>query len=138
MATSNEHQEDASMISFNHYAYGAVVDWMYRNVGGIKPLSPGYRQASISPRPVSGLTYCRSQIHTRFGSLESAWNIASHGDLVIRITVPFGVTSVLDLPVTDTSRVTVNGAVSTQGASIGHGTHTVVVTQPSIVDVERY
>ena len=40
------------MLSFNHYAYGAVVDWMYRHVAGIAPAAPGYR--SLPVRTASG------------------------------------------------------------------------------------
>ena len=40
------------MLSFNHYAYGAVVDWIYRHVAGIAPAAPGYR--SLPDRTPSG------------------------------------------------------------------------------------
>ena len=39
------------MTSFNHYALGAVADWMHRTIGGIAPLEPGYERVLIAPRP---------------------------------------------------------------------------------------
>ncbi len=42
------------MNSFNHYAYGAVADWMHQNIGGIRIEEPGYRSSIIEPRPAAG------------------------------------------------------------------------------------
>ncbi len=46
------------MTSFNHYALGAVADWLHRTVGGLAPAQPGYRQIAVRPRPGGGLTRC--------------------------------------------------------------------------------
>src|SRR2546425_12902058 len=48
--------ENPEMNSFNHYAFGAVGDWMYQNIGGISldPAAPGYRRSRIAPRPGGG------------------------------------------------------------------------------------
>ena len=45
------------MLSFNHYAYGAVVDWVYRTLAGLAPDpdAPGYRHVVLAPRPVAGI-----------------------------------------------------------------------------------
>ena len=43
------------MTSFNHYALGAVADWMHRVVGGIAPAAPGYARVRIAPQPGGGL-----------------------------------------------------------------------------------
>ena len=45
------------MTSFNHYALGAVADWMHRTIGGIAPAEPGYAKVLVAPRPGGGLTW---------------------------------------------------------------------------------
>ena len=46
---------DVGMNSFNHYAYGAVGDWMYRTMAGVSALEPGYRKMLIAPEPGDGI-----------------------------------------------------------------------------------
>ena len=137
MATANDNQEDQSMISFNHYAYGAVVDWMYRNIGGIAPDTPGYHNARIAPRPAQGLTYCQTAIETRFGAVVVDWEIVESGKLVISASVPFGVQAKLDLPVASDSTVTVNGRRVGSDHSLEYGSYRIAVTNPHIVALER-
>src|SRR5207244_9267068 len=69
--------EDPGMNSFNHYAFGAVGDWMYRNIGGIDVDSagPGYRRSRIAPRPGAGLTSASASLGTGYGPLSSAWRL---------------------------------------------------------------
>ena len=43
------------MNSFNHYAYGAVGEWMYRTMAGVSALEPGYRKVLIAPEPGDGV-----------------------------------------------------------------------------------
>src|SRR5213594_4674615 len=68
--------EDPGMNSFNHYAFGAVGDWMYQNIGGIglDPAEPGYRRSRIAPRRGAGLTSASASLDTPYGTLKSAWN----------------------------------------------------------------
>ena len=58
--------QSSGMNSFNHYAYGAVGDWMYQTVAGLDtdPESPGYRHLRIQPRPGGGLTAARAALET--------------------------------------------------------------------------
>jgi alpha-L-rhamnosidase len=53
------------MTSFNHYALGAVADWIHRVVGGIAPLEPGYSRVLIAPQPGGGIRWARSSLDTR-------------------------------------------------------------------------
>src|SRR5690606_26450915 len=61
--------EGGSMLSFNHYAYGAMIDWVYRNVAGLAPdpEEPGYRRVIVAPRPAEGLTWAKAAIETSLG-----------------------------------------------------------------------
>ena len=67
------------MTSFNHYALGAVADWMHRTVGGIAPLEPGYAAVLVAPRPGGGLTWAAPAWTRRTGGSTSrgSWPTAS-------------------------------------------------------------
>lgn len=61
------------MTSFNHYALGAVADWMHRTIGGITPLAPGYSAVRIDPYPGGGLTWAQASIDTPHGPVGVSW-----------------------------------------------------------------
>lgn len=136
MDTATESQEDASMISYNHYAYGAVIDWVYRNVAGLSPVlhEPAYRKVIVAPKPAEGFAFAEATIETRFGLLAIRWDIQPSGDLSIRLEVPFGATAILDLPLSKVSKVSVDGTASRNGAELTHGSHLIVVTNPEVVE----
>jgi alpha-L-rhamnosidase len=85
------------MTSFNHYALGAVADWMHRVIGGIAPLEPGYSRVLIAPRPGGGLTWARAGLDTAHGRIEVSWRLVD-GEPSVDVTLPAGVTGVLSLP----------------------------------------
>ncbi|MCX6042560.1 MAG: hypothetical protein NTV69_15675, partial [Caldilinea sp.] len=60
------------MNSFNHYAYGAVGEWMYSVIGGIRPMAPGFKKILFAPEPGGGLTEATTSLHTPHG-LASCW-----------------------------------------------------------------
>lgn len=61
------------MNSFNHYAYGSVIDWLYEKACGIQPLEPGFRKIRIAPMPTKHLDYLEAAIDTRQGRVSSKW-----------------------------------------------------------------
>ena len=65
------------MLSFNHYAYGAVVDWIYRTVAGLAPdiASPGYRRVIMAPRPDDSITFCNASLDAPQGPVSTAWRV---------------------------------------------------------------
>ena len=82
------------MNSYNHYAYGAVADWMYGVAAGINTSEekPGYEHIILKPMPSRQLSYVKASVDTRRGTVKSAWEI--NGDSVIyRFTVPEGSTA---------------------------------------------
>jgi alpha-L-rhamnosidase len=93
------------MTSFNHYALGAVADWMHRVIGGIAPAEPGYRTVRVAPRPGGGLTWARTSLETRHGRVAVEWRVLE-GELEVDVTVPDGVTAEVDLPDGRRQRVT--------------------------------
>jgi alpha-L-rhamnosidase len=136
MATSSEEQPDASMISFNHYAYGAVIDWVYRNVAGIAPTSknPGYRHITFAPRPGQGFTFASASVNTPLGIASIDWKIVEAGLFVATIVVPFGSRAVIDFPSTAGSTLRLNGAIVDNKVDVGHGTYEVTLTAPDIAE----
>lgn len=85
------------MTSFNHYALGAVGDWMHRVVAGLAPAAPGYREILFRPRPGGGLTSASAAHESPYGRVAIAW-LVRDGQLEVRVDVPAGTTAVLDLP----------------------------------------
>ncbi|GAA4673435.1 alpha-L-rhamnosidase [Phytohabitans rumicis] len=85
------------MTSFNHYAFGAVADWLHRTVAGVAPAAPGYREILFRPRPGGGLTHASAAHDTPYGRAAIAWVLAADGTLTVDVTVPSGTTAVLDL-----------------------------------------
>ena len=85
------------MTSLNHYALGAVADWLHRVVGGIEPLEPGYRRCRIAPQPGGGLSWARTAHDTVRGRIEVAWD-ASEDRRSVRVEIPPGVTADVVVP----------------------------------------
>jgi alpha-L-rhamnosidase len=84
------------MTSFNHYALGAVANWLHTTVGGLKPLEPGYRRFLVSPQP--GGTIRNASVHTITPSGRAAvsW-VLEDGNLKVDIEVPPNTTAVVRL-----------------------------------------
>lgn len=85
------------MTSFNHYAFGAVADWMHRTIGGLIPTKPGYRSIDIRPWPGGGLTHAKVRHTTPYGLVESAWKIED-GMFDLNVLIPPNTTAVITLP----------------------------------------
>ena len=87
----------ANMNSFNHYAYGAVFDWMFGKLMGIEILSPAYREISVTPCPDRRLGFAKTTVRTHYGDLLVHWYYK--GDVVYyELNVPQGVTAHITLP----------------------------------------
>ncbi|GAB3601566.1 family 78 glycoside hydrolase catalytic domain [Microbacterium tumbae] len=85
------------MTSFNHYALGAVADWMHRYVAGLAPAEPGYRSILFRPRPGGGIRHASARHLTPYGEASIRWELTD--DVIsAEVRVPTGTTAVLDLP----------------------------------------
>ena len=85
------------MTSFNHYALGAVADWLHRVVAGLAPAAPGYRRIAFAPKPGGGLTHASAEHETPYGRAAIAWRI--DGDILhVEATVPTGAEATIELP----------------------------------------
>ena len=87
----------SGMTSFNHYALGAVADWMHRVLGGLAPAAPGYRELDVAPQPGGGLEWATSAHLTPYGRAEVVWRRAD-GRLSVEVVVPTGSSAVVTLP----------------------------------------
>ena len=75
------------MNSYNHYAYGSVMDWVYQKAAGITPAAPGYSTVQIAPVPDDRLTMLEAVLETRHGEIRSRW-IQKDGMWQYDITTP--------------------------------------------------
>ena len=83
------------MNSFNHYAYGSVIDWVYERAAGIQPAAPGFACVTVAPEPTDALDWLEASIDTPHGRVSSRW---AHADGRIRyeITLPVAGEVVID------------------------------------------
>jgi alpha-L-rhamnosidase len=91
--------EPASMNSFNHYAYGAIGDWMYRVVAGLDTYddAPGYKKIKIQPHPGKGLTHAAAILQTYYGVLSSSWK-TENGKFMLDMEVPANTSAAVYIP----------------------------------------
>ena len=88
-----------SMNSFNHYAYGAVGNWLYSVVAGIQldPQNPGYKHFFLCPQPGGGLTHARADLYCPYGKIVSDWQIEK-GEFIWRIIIPANSSATVSMP----------------------------------------
>jgi alpha-L-rhamnosidase len=84
------------MTSFNHYALGAVADWMHTSVAGLGPDAPGYRTLRIAPRPLRALDWASARHETPYGLAEVGWRREDR-TVTVTATVPANTTAVVVL-----------------------------------------
>ncbi|WP_298876869.1 alpha-L-rhamnosidase [uncultured Microbacterium sp.] len=78
------------MTSFNHYALGAVADWMHRELAGLAPLEPGYSRVRVAPRPIDGIDDASTSYDSVHGRIAVAWR-REGATVHLEVTVPPGV-----------------------------------------------
>jgi alpha-L-rhamnosidase len=106
--------QTAGMNSFNHYAYGAIGDWMYRVVAGLDTDEdmPGYKKIKIKPHIGGKLTHAAATLNTYYGKAHSGWKL-DNGKLILEVEVPANTTAEVYIPATNASSVTENGLALT-------------------------
>jgi alpha-L-rhamnosidase len=99
------------MNSFNHYAYGAIGEWLYSYVAGlsIDPQHPGYKHIIFRPHPGGGLTHANAEYLSQYGLVKSAWEIKS-GYFNYTIEIPANTMGTIILPNAQLSEVTLNSS----------------------------
>src|SRR5665648_87928 len=106
--------QDVGMNSFNHYAYGAIGEWLYRYVAGmdIDPEIPGYKHILLEPHVGGGLTNADAEFTSLYGKVKSAWKIDGD-DFIYEVTVPANTTATVTLPAISSDNLKMNGQLLT-------------------------
>jgi len=101
--------ENAGMNSFNHYAYGAIGDWMYRTMAGIDTYEDGvgYKHIKIQPHIGGKFTNVAAGLQTYYGKISSEWKI--NGDTILmNVEIPANTTATVFIPAKDEADITEN------------------------------
>jgi alpha-L-rhamnosidase len=102
---------DPAMNSYNHYAFGSVIAWVYRSVVGVDTTGtgPGYRHIIIHPRVDSHIAHARGEYQSVYGKIISDWNGTAAGPFVLKVTIPANTTAKVFLPASPNKKVTADG-----------------------------
>ena len=118
------------MNSLNHYAYGSVVEWMYRYMAGLNTVKdcPGFRYVKLTPMPDYRFKYMNASYNSPVGLYESCWSIEENGGLKFKFKIPFNASATLVLPDANLEEVYLNGSLLKESEliSISKGENVVV------------
>ena len=85
------------MNSYNHYAYGSVMEFVWRRIAGVEPLAPGFAQILLAPHPVKGLPELHAEFDSVHGKIVCSYR-QKDGKIVYHMQVPAGVAARIVLP----------------------------------------
>ena len=110
---------DPSMNSFNHYAYGAVAEWLYRNVAGIdeEAADPGFHHVVLHPQFSAELGQAEASYESAYGPIGSQWKVAGK-TITWNVTIPPNTTARLYFPGNEQTEISENGKNVKQAAGI--------------------
>ena len=111
--------QTTEMNSFNHYAYGAIGDWMYRVMAGIEldPAAPGYKHILIQPQPGGGFTSVSASHATPYGKVGSAWTLRD-ARFELSVEVPPNTNATVRLPKAQLANLSESGKPLAEGNGI--------------------
>ncbi len=112
--------KDIGMNSFNHYAYGAVAEWMFRYMAGIAPdeAVPGFKHIVFAPHTDNRtvlkhgqerVTDVDADFWSDYGHVRGKWTSDGKGNITYSVTVPANTTATLYMPCADGCEVTESG-----------------------------
>lgn len=121
---------NAEMNSFNHYAYGAIGQWMYETVAGLEPdpEHPGYTHFFVSPQPGGGLDWARAELATARGTVASGWRF-EEATLVMEAVVPECASATVVFPFGETEAILWQGR-TVENVAFKYGERTALKTGP--------
>jgi alpha-L-rhamnosidase len=107
------------MNSFNHYAYGAIGDWMYREIAGIDTYDSGagYKIIKIMPHIGGNLTNASADLQTYYGNISSHWK-TDKGVLRLDVEIPVNTTAIVYIPAKTPESVMENGKALSMNSTI--------------------
>jgi alpha-L-rhamnosidase len=91
--------QTVGMNSFNHYAYGAIGEWLYTYIAGIRidEQNPGYKHFYLEPHPGGGFTHAAAEHQTMYGKIKSEWKIEGE-NFMYEVEIPSNTTATVILP----------------------------------------
>lgn len=91
-----DEQGNPGNLSYNHYSFGCIEDWMFRYIGGISTDTPGYRHLIFEPKPDKHLTFAKRTYMTPNGMAACEW---SRGEkFIMKVTIPCNCSGTIILP----------------------------------------
>jgi alpha-L-rhamnosidase len=113
--------QDVGMNSFNHYAYGAIGEWLYKHVAGLDldPQNPGYKHILLAPHPGGRLTKASAELKSMYGVIKSSW-LLDQASFTYDVTVPANTTATVTLPFADLTKVMLN-QIPISASKVGKG-----------------
>lgn len=106
-----------NMNSLNHYAYGAIGEWMYERIAGIAPLEAGYKTIGIAPQVRAPLTSASASLNVPYGKVSSAWEIKD-GMFHLQTVIPPNTTAKIIIPANIEPELNVNGELFKENSSV--------------------
>ena len=94
---TGERGSEGGMVSFNHYANGAVGDFFYRRIAGVEPTSGGYRRFRVAPQVGGGVCHAEAELLTPYGQIRAAWRVEDKA-FIQELQVPVSAECTLVLP----------------------------------------
>ncbi len=109
--------ENPMMNSFNHYAFGAVGEWMFATLAGIDTDGPGFTRLLIHPRPGGGLTSAQASYDSIRGKIETRWRLEGD-DLRLEVTIPANTTAFVYVPAAKAEDVSESGRPAAESPGV--------------------
>jgi alpha-L-rhamnosidase len=106
-----------SMNSLNHYAYGAIGEWMYERIAGIAPLEAGYKVIKIAPQARQPLNSASASLNTPYGKVSSSWEIVN-GEFHLETVIPPNTTAIIIVPASTKEDLLLNGKIFKDNSEI--------------------
>ena len=100
--------QTTNMNSFNHYAYGAIGDWLYRVAAGLQEAAPGYKEIVVKPHLGGGFTHIEAELMTPYGKAASSWKI-ENGQLLLYVSIPVNSTATIYIPAKSADQIKESG-----------------------------
>lgn len=99
--------QDPGMNSFNHYAYGAIGEWLYKKVAGINSIEPGYKKIFIKPYLCDKIKFVRASYKSMYGIIYSYWEIFND-KIIMEVEIPTNTTADIYIPCTNLEKIKIN------------------------------
>ncbi|MFT4030928.1 MAG: family 78 glycoside hydrolase catalytic domain [Siphonobacter sp.] len=105
---NSDKEKPEGMNSRNHFAYGSVIEWYFRYLAGVEPLTPGFKTFRIAPKIPEGLNWVKFDYQSLYGPIVANWE-KKDGKTIMSVTVPPNTQAEITLPIKAGQSATVDG-----------------------------